>query len=163
MEVAARPATAEDLSVLDSLASAAIDELTPHRGGDLWRRQLARPVPPEDSLRADLDDPDAHVVAGTIDGTIIGYGVVRVEHLRDGSKLGVISDLFTLEGARGVSVGEEVMGALIDWAGQQGCFGVDSVALPGDRHTKNFFESFGLVARAIVVHRSLEARPEGPT
>ena len=37
----------------------------------------------------------------------------------------------------------------------QGCFGVDSLALPGDRHTKNFFESFGLVARAIIVHRSL--------
>ena len=44
----------------------------------------------------------------------------------------------------------------------QGCFGVDSLALPGDRHTKNFFESFGLVARAIIVHRSLSmtvARP----
>ena len=38
-------------------------------------------------------------------------------------------------------------------AAAQGCFGVDSLALPGDRHTKNFFESFGLVARAIVVHR----------
>ena len=83
--------------------------------------------------------------------------MVRIEHLRDGSRLGVISDLFTLEGARGVSVGEEVMDALIAWAGEQGCFGVDSVALPGDRHTKNFFESFGLVARAIVVHRSLAA------
>jgi hypothetical protein len=32
---------------------------------------------------------------------------------------------------------------------------VDSLALPGDRHTKNFFEAFGLVARAIVVHKTL--------
>ena len=47
------------------------------------------------------------------------------------------------------------MDALIEWCRAQGCFGVDSLALPGDRHTKNFFESFGLVARAIVVHRSL--------
>ena len=53
---------------------------------------------------------------GTIDGTVIGYGVLRLEHLRDGSTLGVISDLFTLEGARGVSVGEQVMDALIAWA-----------------------------------------------
>jgi hypothetical protein len=47
------------------------------------------------------------------------------------------------------------MEALVAWCGIAGCFGVDSLALPGDRHTKNFFESFGLVARAIVVHRKL--------
>lgn len=157
MEITARPATAQDLPALEHLAAEAIEELTPHRGGDVWRRQLARPMPPGDSLRADLVDPDVIVVAGALDDTVIGYGVLRIEHLRDGSKLGVISDLFTLEGARGVSVGEEVMGALIAWADEQGCFGVDSLALPGDRHTKNFFESFGLVARAIVVHRSLQA------
>ena len=162
MEISARPATADDLPALETLATEALEELTPHRGGDVWRRQLARPVPPGDSLRADLDDPDAFVVAGTLDDAIIGYGVLRVEHLRDGSRLGVISDLFTLEGARGVSVGEEVMGALIAWADEQGCFGVDSVALPGDRHTKNFFESFGLVARAIVVHRSLRPPQDQP-
>ena len=156
MDVIARPATVDDLPALTTLATEAVEELTPNRGGAVWRRQLARTLPPGESLRADLDDPDTHVVAGTIDGTVIGYGVLRIEHLRDGSRLGVISDLFTLEGARGVSVGEQVMDALIAWAGEQGCFGVDSVALPGDRHTKNFFESFGLVARAIIVHRSLE-------
>lgn len=159
MDVSARLATADDLPALVTLATAAIEELTPNRGGAVWRRQQARPLPPGDSLRDDLESDDAHVVVGTIDDTVIGYGVLRVEHLRDGSKLGVISDLFTLEGARGVSVGEEVMDALIAWATEQGCFGVDSLALPGDRHTKNFFESFGLVARAIVVHRSLEAPP----
>lgn len=159
MDVSARLATADDLPALVILATAAIEELTPHRGGALWRRQQARPLPPGDSLRADLDAPDSSVVVGTIDETVVGYGVVRVEPLRDGSKLGVISDLYTLEGARGVSVGEEVMGSLMDWAGKQGCFGVDSIALPGDRHTKNFFESFGLVARAIVVHRNLEVPP----
>jgi GNAT superfamily N-acetyltransferase len=163
VDVSARPATADDLPALVTLATAAIEELTPNRGGAVWRRQQARPLPPGDSLRADLGAHDAHVVVGTIDGTVIGYGVLRVEQLRDGSKLGVISDLFTLEGARGVSVGEEVMDALIAWATEQGCFGVDSLALPGDRHTKNFFESFGLVARAIVVHRSLEAPPAEPS
>ncbi|HEX4902080.1 MAG TPA: GNAT family N-acetyltransferase [Acidimicrobiales bacterium] len=155
MEVSARTATEADLPALDILATAAIEELSALRGGEVWRRQQARPVPPIDSLRADLEDPSAHVVAGTIDGAAVGYGVVRVEELPDGSRLGVISDLFTLEGAREVSVGELVMDALIGWATEQGCFGVDSLALPGDRHTKNFFESFGLVARAIVVHRPI--------
>lgn len=155
MEVTARPATTDDLPALAVLATAAVEELAPQRGGEVWRRQQGRPLPPDGSLRDDLDDPASHVVVGTIDGTAVGYGVLRVEDLRDGSRLGVISDLFTLPGAREVAVGENVMDALMAWAGEQGCFGVDSIALPGDRHTKNFFESFGLVARAIVVHRPI--------
>ena len=157
MEVAVRPARPDDLPVLDDLATQAIEELTPNRGGAVWRRQLARPVPPLGSLEADLRSPDHHVVVGTIDDEPVGYSVVRVDTLTDGSRLGVISDLFTLPGARDVAVGETMMDALIAWCRERGCFGVDSIALPGDRHTKNFFESFGLVARAIIVHRDLGA------
>jgi GNAT superfamily N-acetyltransferase len=156
VEVTARPARTADLDVLADLARQAIEELTPNRGGAVWRRQLARPVPPDDSLAADLAASDAQVVVGSIDDVVVGYGVVRAETLADGGRLGVISDLFTLAGAREVAVGELVMDELIDWCRAQGCFGVDSIALPGDRHTKNFFESFGLVARAIVVHRALD-------
>jgi GNAT superfamily N-acetyltransferase len=155
VEVAVRPARSDDLPVLDDLATQAIEELTPNRGGAVWRRQLARPVPPQDSLAADLASPDHHVVLGTIDGEPVGYSVVRIDTLTDGSRLGVISDLFTLPGARDVAVGETMMDAVIAWCREQRCFGVDSIALPGDRHTKNFFESFGLVARAIIVHRDL--------
>lgn len=158
MEVAARPAITADLPIVAGLAEEAIAELTPNRGGSVWSRHSARAVPTEASVAADVADRFAHVVVGTIDGTIVGYGVVRVEVLADGGRLGVIHDLFTLAGARGVGVGEDMMNALIDWCRADGCFGVDSLALPGDRHTKNFFESFGLVARAIVVHRNLEER-----
>jgi GNAT superfamily N-acetyltransferase len=156
VEVSARAATVEDLPAVAELAGEAVAELTPVRGGAVWRRQSARMLPTDESLRSDLDDAWSHVVAGTIDGSIVGYGVVRAEELPGGGVLGVISDLYTLPGARGVGVGEVVMDELIEWCRQQGCFGVDSLALPGDRETKNFFESFGLVARAIVVHRSLD-------
>lgn len=156
MEVAARPAdAATEVGVVAELADLAVEELTPLRGGEVWRRESGRSVPATASIAADLDDPDAHVVVGTIDEVPVGYGVVHAVSMRDGSTLGRITDLFTLPGARGVGVGESVMDALVAWSAERGCFGVDSVALPGDRHTKNFFESFGLVARAIVVHRSL--------
>jgi GNAT superfamily N-acetyltransferase len=95
------------------------------------------------------------VVAGTLDGTVVGYGLVRVERLDDGTLLGVIDDIYVDPGARAVGIGEALMNHMLDWCRSQGCFGVDSLALPGDRHTKNFFESFGLVARAIIVHRPL--------
>jgi hypothetical protein len=35
--------------------------------------------------------------------------------------------------------------------------GIDSFALPGDRETKNFFETQGMVARLIHVYRPLES------
>ena len=43
---------------------------------------------------------------------------------------------------------------LIAWAHEAGAVGIDALALPGDRATKNFFETAGLTARAILVHRS---------
>lgn len=157
MEVGARAADASDLDVLADLAASAIEELTPKRGGDVWRRDVGRSAPLETSLAADLDADAHHVVVGTIDDVPVGYAAVRLATLRDGSLLGRITDLFALPEARGVGVGEAMMDDLLAFCGARGCFGVDSIALPGDRGTKNFFESFGLVARAIVVHRTLEA------
>ena len=157
---AARPARATDLPELEALASAAIEELSPLRGGALWRAQSARPAPVGESLAADLEDPGVHVVVGTVDDTVVGYGVSRLEHLRDGSTLAVVTDLFVRSGARGVGVGERMMETLVSAAQDAGAIGIDSLALPGDRETKNFFETFGLKARAIVVHRSFAS--DGP-
>jgi GNAT superfamily N-acetyltransferase len=151
----ARAAVPADLPRLAELAAAAIAELTPTKGGQVWARREARDEPLEPSLAAALGAPDHHVVAGLFDDVVVGYAVVHTERLRDGSLLGVISELFVEPPARQVGVGEALMGSVLAWCRDQGCFGVDSLALPGNRETKNFFESFGLVARAIVVHRSL--------
>ena len=155
MDVAARPATVEDLDVLGALADAVIAELEPMRGGAIWRRHVGRHQPAAGSLEAALADPDQLVLAGTIDGAVLGYGVVRVEALRDGGRLGMIEDLFVDPEARGVGVGEAMMDLVLAWCSERGCVGVDALALPGHRDTKNFFESFGLKARALVVHREL--------
>jgi GNAT superfamily N-acetyltransferase len=151
----ARVATRADLPRLVELAREGAAELTPTRGGAIWARREARPEPVEESLGAALDDPEQLVLVGTIDGTIIGYAAVRLDELHDGERLAVLTELFVDPGARGVGVGEVLMDRVLEWAREQGCVGVDSLALPGNRHTKNFFESFGLVARAIVVHRPL--------
>ena len=122
----------------------------------MWARTGARHAPYDAALAAELHDPAHRILVGTLDGTVMGYGVAHVEVLRDGGRLGVVDDLYTEPGVRELGIGELTMQSLVDWCAAQGCFGVDSLALPGDRHTKNFFESFGLVARAIVVHRSLQ-------
>jgi GNAT superfamily N-acetyltransferase len=154
-EEGCRPATEADVPRLAELVNAAIEELRQGRGGEVWARQAARRAPVESQLRAEIADADHAVLVGTVDSVVMGYAVARIEVLADGGRLGVVTDLYTEQGARELGIGEVMMESLVEWCREQGCFGVDSLALPGDRHTKNFFESFGLVARAIVVHRSL--------
>lgn len=150
-----RPAAPADLPRLVELVGQAVEELRSGRGGAVWARREARQAPYEPLLAAQLADPDHRVLVGTVDDVVLAYGVARVERLPDGGLLGVVEDLYTEPGGRAIGLGEEMMRDLTAWCTERGCFGVDSLALPGDRHTKNFFEGFGLVARAIVVHRPL--------
>lgn len=152
---ASRPAVDDDVPRLAELARAAIAELAPMRGGAVWRAREARQEPIEVGLAAVVADCEAHVVVGTIDGVAVGYGVVRIEHLSDGSRLGVVDDIFVEDGARGVGLGEAMMADLVAWSVERGCFGMDAMALPGARATKNFFEESGFTARQLVMHHSL--------
>ncbi len=161
MHEAARPASTEDLARLVVLAGAAVAELTSTKGGAVWARRDARQEPVDVSLAAALADDDQLVVVGTFDGFVLGYASTRLERLNDGGLLGVIDDVFVEPDGRGVGIGEAMLEVVLAWCRGRGCLGVDALALPGNRATKNFFESFGLVARAIVVHRSLTEAPAG--
>lgn len=151
----AREALAADLPVLASLAEEAVAEQVDHRGGAIWAQRETRALPALSTLRDALVDPEQRVVAGTIDDVVVGYGVARLDRLRTGQLLGVITDLYVEPEARAVGVGEAMVDDLVQWCRQHHCQGVDALALPGNRDTKNFFETFGFTARAIVVHRSL--------
>jgi GNAT superfamily N-acetyltransferase len=154
---AARLATEDDVPRLAALAAAARDELSPMKGGWVWRVREARPDPLADGFAAALRAGNTRVLAGTIDGVVIGYAVAHLEVLGEGSTLGVVDDIFVEEGARGVGVGEAMMADLLAWCTGQGCVGMDAMALPGHRSAKNFFEQNGFTARKIVMHRSFRA------
>ena len=163
---AARVATADDAGTIEALARQAIDELARGRGGTVWRRREARQEPVGAGIAAALaataDGGDQVAAVGTVDGTPVGYGIVRREPLADGSSIARIDDLYVEPEARGVGVGEALMDLLVGAATAWGSSGIDALALPGDRHTKNFFERFGLTARAITVHRVLPPPAAGP-
>ncbi len=157
-----RPATEDDLPRLAELARLAIAELTPMKGGDVWADREARGEPLDENLKMALADPATRVLCGTIDGAVIGYAVVRIEPLRDGGRLGVLEDIFVEPEAREVGVGEALVDDVVDWCREAGCIGIDSFALPGNRETKNFFETFGFTARMLVVHKRFRERPLAP-
>ena len=158
-----RPATEADLPRLDELARAVIAELAPTRGGAVWKAREARAEPLAENLGPLLGDPDHRVLVGTIDGVVMGYAVGRLERLADGTTLGVIDDIFVEEGARGIGIGEGMINDLIAWCEKAGCIGIDAMALPGHRLTKNFFEESGFSARQLVMHRRMVDEPPSPT
>jgi len=147
----ARPASAADVGRIEELAQVARAELIALRGGATWAAREAR-----DGGYADLlTNPDAVVVVGTIDDVVVGFGTAERETVRDGSRLGVIRELFVEPEARAVGVGEAMMNLFLETLVTMGCAGVDAFALPGHREAKNFFEETGLTARLLVMHREL--------
>jgi GNAT superfamily N-acetyltransferase len=144
VEVGVRRATPDDDARIAALARAAIAEQAEGRGGRVWSQREALRTP-----------EDAVTFVGTIDDTVLGYATVGLDLLADGSRLGIVSAIFVEPEARAVSVGEAMLDAVITWCTEQGCAGIDAHALPGNRDTKNFFETFGFTARLLVVHRSL--------
>jgi GNAT superfamily N-acetyltransferase len=153
-----RRADRRDLDDLARMAGEGIAEQLDERGGRLWARRETRPAPFGASFEASLDDDCQEVWVGTFAGVTVGYAAAHVEELRDGTLLAVVDDLYVEPDARRVGVGESLMTAVTDWACSRSCAGVDGWALPGNRETKNFFESFGFTARGIVVHHPLEQR-----
>jgi GNAT superfamily N-acetyltransferase len=150
-----RPAERADLPRVAALARELRDELTALRGGEVWAAQDARPEPLEDAFAALLDDPEAVVRVGLIDEVVVGFGVLVLETLSTGELLGRVTELFVEPPARAIGVGEGIADDLVRFAADRDCIGVDALALPGHRATKNFFEDQGFTARALVMHRWL--------
>ena len=159
MEIDARLAVRGDLEALAALAADAVAEQADARGGWIWSRREVRPRPFEMSLEAALSDPDQQVWIGTIDDTAVGYATAVLEVLQTGELLGRVLDLYVIPGAREVAVGEALISEVLGWCGEHRCVGIDALALPGNRATKNFFETFGFTARLLVLHRKLEGEP----
>ncbi len=151
----ARPAHADDVIAIVGLVDACAAELRPTRGGDLWFRREGPTPPPETYIARRLESPVDHVIVGLIDAEVVGFATVALETLRDGTRLGVIDDLYVDAEARSVGVGEAMAVEAVAWCESHGCFGIDASALPGNRAAKNFFETYGFVARRIIMHRPL--------
>jgi GNAT superfamily N-acetyltransferase len=152
----ARPATSADRHRITELAAAARAEIADQRGGALYLQHDLRAL----GADADLLERADYVVVGEYDGVVVGYAALHVEALTDGTELAVLDDIYVEPDAREVGVGDLVMRSVLEWSRARGCRGIDAVALPGNRALKNFYERFGLTARAIVVHRAFGAAAE---
>ena len=101
------------------------------------------------SFASALDDPESSVFLGLLGEVPVGYSVLVPDLGR-----GRIRELWVDPEARAIGVGGALLQSVRNEASRRRMTGLDSVALPGDRNTKNFFEDHALVARAIVVGTS---------
>jgi GNAT superfamily N-acetyltransferase len=150
----ARPARAEELPRLAELAAAAAIEAAAFRGGELLTRHLRREDP--HAVRAWLEGyragDDRLLLAGTLDDSVVGVAALQA---RSEPPVGSFDLLYVEPEARSVGLGAAMVEAGVDWLRDAGCSGVDVLALPGARDTKQFLEGAGLVARLIVMYRAI--------
>ena len=159
---AARLADASDLEAVLGIGQRIREELADHRGGAMllaaedggqpWRDRLTAAVEAtKDAIGRDV------VIVGTFDDVVFGIAVLRHRTLADDTIVGELDDFAVDAEAREVGIGEAMMNLAIERLLAAGGTGIGARALPGDRETKNFFESFGLKARQLLVHRDLNA------
>lgn len=153
---AARPATSEDLAAIQAISERRRSEIEGERGAQGLLRREAGTAAVADEIGSRMDDGSALVVVGCYDDVVFGYGYAVLESQLDETKLARLNHFVVDAEIRKSGIGEAMMNLLLDLAAEHGCVGIDSLALPGDRDTKNFFESFGLKARLLTVHRSLD-------
>lgn len=148
-----RPSTSDDLADLAAIAAAHAIAIAEARGGALYLLTNAAEQAAFSSWFAECMANDrATALTGTYDDVPLGYCAARVSQLPDGTRLATIEALLVDPAAREVGIGEALMNAVVVWAKANGCRSIDASALPGDRSTKNFFESFGLKARLLTVN-----------
>ena len=152
----ARPARPEELSRCAELLGDARAALSGRRGGA--QLLAVQEWSPGDMAAAWSAHADRILLAGLIDEVVVG---VAAGHLRAGGPgpapwVGLVDCCYVEPTARGVGVGTALARAIVEWFTGRGCAGVDVPALPGDRSTKQLFESLGFSARLLILHRQVQ-------
>jgi GNAT superfamily N-acetyltransferase len=149
-----RPAGPDDLDRCAELLAGARRQARQFRGGD--RLAVAGPE------RATVDrwvaeGPNRSLLVGIFAGATVG---LATGHLAETGptgprRLGRLDCCYVEPAARRVGVGEALVTQLLTWFAAQGCTDVDAPALPGDRDSKQLYETAGFKARLLVLHRPL--------
>ena len=68
---------------------------------------------------------------------------------------GIVTHAFVEADARELGFGDAMLQVAIEACRSRGLAGIEAVALPGDRDTKNMYERAGMTARKLTVYKSL--------
>ncbi len=154
MDPVVRSAGDVDIADLRRLEQDARDAIADVRGGALRLAEC-----PLLDWSAALADPATEVYVGTLDDAVLGFMVLQ---LTPRLNRGIITHAFVEGEARQLGLGDTMVEQAIEAVRHAGLGGIESVALPGDRDTKNLFERAGMTARKIIVYKSLDSQAPSP-
>lgn len=156
LTISTRQAAENDVEFLVDATEAGRAAIVGVRGGDVELMVTAPETTLHDRYIEALSDQSQGVVVGLVQGVPVGFTRVEAKSTAEGSTICHVHELYVFPDARGVGVGALLLLEIKDFGRAHECVGIDARALPGDRNTKNFFESFGLVARSLAVHAALD-------
>ncbi len=157
LKESSRLASIDDLEILIFLRKEAISEVKNKRGGKVMLNLDSFSDESSENFSYWFNSSDHCIFTGLFGAAVVAYGVLEFSTTNDNQIIASIKEIFVLKDARSVGVGESVIESMIKEAIEHDAVGIDSFALPGDRETKNFFETQGMVARLIHVYRPLES------
>ncbi len=141
MHEAVRPLTVDDIVEVTELESQARAALHEQRGG---LAHLAETPP------ADWQSAVGRAWVGTIDDVVVGYLELQLD-----PPAARVRQVYVHPEARELGLGDELLATAMEAGRVAGCTVLEGTALPGDRDTKNLYERAGIVARKIVVSKTL--------
>lgn len=132
-------------------------ELDGQRGGWALAGRLYRADLPG-FLNSAIDHPDRLIIAGTDGPTAVGVASLRAVRRRR-EPIGELELLYVEPEHRRGGVARAMLDLAVATCEEWGMYGIDAPALPGNRPAKSFFETAGMQARLLIMHRPLGDGP----
>lgn len=143
----------EDKDEISRLLEEIGAELAHRRGG----RQLLGELGDLRNIAAMVCQPrsDLFGLGGIVGDVFSGVIWARIVMNAFDDAICILPVFSVLKAFRGNSIGRKLYDQAESWARSKGVSAIEVIALPGDRETKIFCESRGLVARSLTMHKSL--------
>lgn len=150
------PFVQEKLDELEEFLAEISGELALRRGGTQLLGELGHPV--ELARKIALSGEDSFTYTVTLNNVLSGLIWAKIMMNEFGDRVCYVPVFAVLKDARRHGVGRELFSALEDWVATKDVSAIEFTTLPGDRHTKNFCESNGLIARSLKMHKAIRGR-----
>ena len=146
------PFVGEKVEELEEFLAEISGELALRRGGTQLLGELGHPA--ELAQRILESSEDSFAISVTLNSTLSGLIWAKIVSNEFGDRVCLVPVFAVLKDARRHGVGNELFSALEAWVASRKVTAIEFTALPGDRHTKNFCESNGLVARSLKMYKA---------
>ncbi len=153
MQITVRDAQQGDVNDLVALYEVMEEEQVART--PIWAMTDGLDKPFDASLSALIKSDDVWFRVGEIDAVPVGFisaSITETLERSGGLRIGRISLIYTQPEARGVGVGDAMLGNVLTSFRALGITRFDVPVGPGQRLTKNFFEGQGFATRSLIMH-----------